>query len=112
MYVEKMIGIIDRQLEKAGEYSTIKMVGEQIKEIAGKNENIAKVICEDIEQNEKAIIECEKKISDFARNHKTGNSACVPPKVAEGIIKEHFGIAEATPQPQSGAISINIMDFM
>ena len=81
---------IEAQQAKAAPYSPVWGVGEQLKDICRDEPRSAKLIEEDIDTV--TIVEIEKKIRAFADKHKTGNSACVPPSVADGIIREAFGL--------------------
>jgi hypothetical protein len=43
-----------------------------------------------------SIVEAEKKINEWADKHKKGSCCCVSPKVAEGILREFYGLASPT----------------
>ena len=70
------------------------MVGEQLKEICEAEPSSAALIRQDLEVKEMSIVEAEKKIKAYADKHRSGNSACVSPKVAEGILREFYGMGK------------------
>lgn len=91
---------IERQQAKAAPYSPVWGVGEQLKDICRAEPRSAKLIEEDIDTV--TIVKVEKKIRAFADKHKNGSCVCVPPSVADGIIREAFGLpprAESSTAP-------------
>ena len=110
--------IIDTAIEKIAkqqegkENTAAYMVGEQLKDIIRGNEQAAELVIGDLENPDMSIEKCERKIKAYAdEQKKKGNSncVCVPPNVAEGIIRKFYGIAEAAAE-KSGTVSL--MDLM
>lgn len=79
------------------------MVGEQLKDICRADPACAAIVAEDLQQKEMSLEACERKIKAWAdKQKKTGNCVCVPPNVAEKIIRDFYGLPEA---PQEVAVS-------
>lgn len=56
--------------------------------------------------------DCEKKINAWADAHKKGNKVCVPPNVADRIIREFYGITEIRDEPPKPAgLAIDLSKF-
>lgn len=68
------------------------MVGEQLKEICRREPQAAELVDKDLDVKEMSLAACEKKIAEWARAHKNGYCAVVPPNVAEEIIRKFYGI--------------------
>lgn len=82
-------------------------VGEQLKEICYADPHCAEIVSQDLESQAMSLKNAAQKIKDHADElHKKnkGNFVCVPPDVAEGIIREFYGLPaagqEQKPQPQ------------
>lgn len=90
--------------QQAGqEYTDIWMVGEQLKEICRREPDSAALLERDLENEELSLKAAAGKIKAWADNeHKKrkGNCVCVPPMVAEGILREFYGLPAA---PDQGA---------
>ncbi len=84
--------------QKGKENTAPWMVGEQLKDICRREPECAGIVAEDLKNKDMGIDACEKKIKAWADGHKKGNCAVVPPNVAEGIIREFYGLPGAIPQ--------------
>ena len=85
--------IIEEQQKELSETSPAFFVGEQLKEIAERDPRSAELLVTDLAVPEMHIREAEKKIHTYADAHRNGkNYACVPPKVAEEILREFYGL--------------------
>lgn len=82
--------------QKGRENTAPWMVGEQLKEICRREPLAAELVDKDLDVKEMSLVECEKKIKAYADSHKKGSCAVVPPNVAEGIIREFYGIPKTT----------------
>lgn len=86
------------------------MVGEQLKDICRRQPQYESIVLEDLENTDMSLEMCEKQIKAWADQHKKGHSCvCVPPNVAEEIIRKFYGLGEAqteqkTEKPQSSGI--------
>lgn len=85
-------------LQQSGkEYTDVFMVGEQLKDICRNNSRASELVLADIELEEMSLKECAaeiKKEADRLHKEKKGSCICIPPDVAEGIIREFYGIPE------------------
>lgn len=75
------------------------MVGEQLKEICRSDPRCADLVCADLDVKDMSIGSAERAIKAWADKQKrTGNCVCVPPNVAEKIIRDFYRLPEAAPQ--------------
>lgn len=84
--------------QKGKENTDIWMVGEQLKDICRADPACAAIVAEDLENKEMSIAAVAQKIQDYADDlHRKmkSNRICVPPNVAEGIIREFYGLPAA-----------------
>lgn len=115
-YYENVCQMITEQ-QKGKEGTAPWMVGEQLKEIAKNEPLAAELLTRDLEIPEMSIVEAEKKIkarADAMHKGKKGNCVCVPPNVAEEILREFYGLPKAGAEPIKKADSgiLNLADFM
>lgn len=97
------------------------MVGEQLKDICRKDARAAELILQDLDIEAMSLTNAEKKIKAYADGHRKGNFACVPPDVAEKILREFYGLPaedvaaaereQEVPEEAAGKI-INLADFL
>lgn len=97
------------------------MVGEQLKDICRRDAHAAELILQDLDVEAMSLKNAEKKIKAYADGHKKGNFACVPPDVAEKILREFYGlptadVAAAEREPEVPAEArgkiVNLADFL
>ena len=84
--------------QKGRENTDVWMVGEQLKDICRNDPSCATIVAEDLENKAMSIEAAAKKIKEYADEQKRkqkGNCVCVPPNVAEGIIREFYGLPTA-----------------
>lgn len=84
------------------------MVGEQLKDICGTSESLAAIIAEDFKAGH-GLKEAAAQIKNYAdeqQRKKKGNCVCVPPMVAEKIIREFFGLPEADALAQDDMLQL------
>lgn len=89
--------------QKGRENTDVWMVGEQLKDICRNDPSCATIVVEDLENKAMSIEAAAKKIKEYADSQKSkqkGNCVCVPPNVAEGIIRDFYGLPAA---PNSAA---------
>ena len=92
-----VIALIEEQQKKLPEYSTARMVGEQLKGIVMMDQDAAALLAEDLRVKGKGIADAEKKVKARADEiHKTqkGNGVAVPPWEAEDILRQFYGLPE------------------
>lgn len=93
------------------------MVGEQLKEICKRDPACAEIVAEDVANPDMSLVACEKKIKAWADKQKrSGNCVCVPPNVAEGIIREFYGLpvveAKASTEEDDAGDILGLSDLL
>ena len=88
--------VIERisSLQKGIENTAPWMVGEQLKDICRREPECAELIEKDLNVKGMGLADCEKKIKEYADKHKRDRFACVPPNIAESIIRKFYGLPE------------------
>lgn len=84
--------------QKGCENSPAWMVGQQLKEICYADQHCAEIVSQDLENKDMSLAKAAQKIKEHADEmHKKnkGNYVCIPPNVAEGIIREFYGLPTA-----------------
>ncbi len=79
--------------QKGKENTAAWMVGQQLKDICRSDPHCSEIVSQDLENESMSIVNAEKKLKAWADKQKrTGNCVCVPPNVAENIIREFYGL--------------------
>lgn len=94
-YEELLRKVSEQQKDK--EFTDIFMVGEQIKDICRNNAKATELVAADLDVPEMSLERCAseiKKEADGLHKEKKGSRICIPPNVAEGIIRKFYGIPE------------------
>lgn len=92
-------------------------VGEQLKELC-EDPACAGLVAKDLEIKGMGLKDCAAKIKAYADKHRVKGSSCVcvPPDVAERIIREFYGLPgrgqEAAPQPAPKSGFLDLEDFL
>ncbi len=116
---EELLRKVSEQQGK--EFTDIFMVGEQIKDICRNNEKATELVVSDLDVPEMSLERCAeeiKKEADRLHSEKKGSCICIPPNVAEGIIRKFYGIpdgaAEETELPGEKSTDniIRLEDFI
>ena len=98
--------------QKGKENTPAWMVGQQLKDICRNDPRCAEMVEQDLENASMSISEAAKKIKAYADKQKrTGNCVCVPPNVAEKIIREFYGLPEAGAAPESTVPALRLLDL-
>ena len=93
------------QQQKGHEAQPRFMIGEQLKEIAAREPLCAEILEKDLTVKEMSLEAAERKLQEYAdKNHKGAKTFCITPIVAEGILREFYGLpkrdeTEAEPEP-------------
>lgn len=96
------------------------MVGEQLKEICA-DPDCAGLVEQDLAGDGMGLKECAAKIkaySDEQRKTTKASCVCVPPNVAEGIIRKFYGLPERSAQVKAAEPAkqedgfLNLEDFL
>lgn len=110
--IEQAIEKIAEKQKQYNEEQKHYWIAEQVKDIASENEFNAEHIEHDLDDDKMSIAAIEKKIKAYAEKH----GGCTPPKAADNIIREFFGLpkADETPKqkPQAAADILNLEDFL
>ena len=76
-------------------------VGQQLKEICYADHHCAEIVSQDLDSESMSLEKAAQKIKAYAdeqnRKEKKG-FVCVPPDVAEGILREFYGLPAAAPE--------------
>lgn len=110
----RAVDLIEEQQKKVKEYSTVWLVGEQLKAMCLQNRRIAALVEKDLESPGMGIAEAEQKIKAWADQHRSGNSCGVPPHIAEQILREFYGLGNAAeaPAPAAEPEVLSLTDFL
>ena len=91
---------IEAQQAKLKETDPAWMVGEQLKDICRSDPHCEGIVAEDLESEamslEKAAAALKKYSDD---NHGKARCFCIPPKVADQILRKFYGLPEASAGP-------------
>ena len=100
--------------QKGKENTAAWMVGEQLKDICRADPHCAEIVAQDLENASMSLEQAEKQIKAYADKRKrTGNCVCVPPNVAERVLREFYGLPEmgAAPSSESTAFSPGLLSL-
>ena len=89
--LSNVIAKIEAQQERCKDTAAF-CVGEQLKDMARSDSAVAELLDKDLDVESMSIIEAEKKIKAYADSHRKGNCAFVPPKEADRILREFYGL--------------------
>ena len=101
---KKVFELIEEQ-QKGKENTAPWMVGEQLKEIAEREPQSAELLFNDLQVESMSIVEAEKQIKAYSDKHKKGNCFCVTPIVAEGILREFYGLPKRDEKPAEETVA-------
>lgn len=116
---EALLALIESQ-QKGKENTDVFMVGEQLKDIGSESEHNAEILLQDLQIKTMDIVAGAAKLKDYAdKNHKGAKCFCISPKVADGILREFYGLeksGEAEKKPASTIVQesgfIDLGDFL
>lgn len=89
--VKKVIEKIEKQQEGLKNDAAF-VVGEQLKDMVSSEPQIAELLDKDLDVENMSIKNAEKKIKDYADNHRFGKCGFVPAKEADRILREFYGL--------------------
>lgn len=111
--------------QKGKENTAPWMVGEQLKDICRSDPHCAEIVAQDLSNPAMSLVECEKKIkakADEIQKKSKGKCVCVPPNVADQIIREFYGLPEArattetvpapAPEPEEDFGMLDLADLL
>ncbi len=97
--MKQLTEMIEAQ-RKGHENSPVWMVGQQLLDIAAREPKSLELLKSDLAVKEMSLAEAEKKINAWADKHKEGSCVCVPPHVAEEILREFYGLPKPSEAPE------------
>lgn len=113
--MSRLIEIITAQ-QKGHENEPLFIVGEQLKEIANREPISAELLEKDLEMTGMKLSDAAAKLKKYSDDHRgKATCFCISPKVAEGILREFYGLpkaqdkttaSESTPQTPAGFIDL------
>lgn len=107
--VEACINLITKD-QQGKENTDAYMVGQQMKDIC-QDPECAKLVAADLEDPKMGLTFCAAKIKAWAdeqHRQNKGNCVCVPPDVAESIIREFYGLpGKATQEEPEAAATLD-----
>lgn len=107
---------IEAQQKGKGTGTPAWMVGEQLKDMLRNEPWLEDLLDKDLDVKEMSLAAAEKKIKAYADGHKSGNFACVTPAVAEGILREFYGLPGGEkndqPAPPRNDKIISLADYL
>ena len=103
--MSRLIEIITKQ-QKGHENEPIFMIGEQLKEIVEREPHLADILEKDLETPGMKLSDAAARLKKYSdENRKGATCFCISSKVAEGILREFYGLPKAeelkkeSPQP-------------
>lgn len=102
--------------QEGKEYTDAWMVGEQLKDILQSDPSLEELISTDLDVKDMSLADCAGKIKSWADEQKSkvkGRCVCVPPNVAEGIIRKFYGLPDecTAPEPTTAPPVEESLDF-
>lgn len=94
------IAEIERQAE-AGISKNAQTCARQLANIVRSTPGAGELVLQDLQGDGMGVVDCEKKISDFARKHQG-----ILPEEADKIIREFYGLPEGGPAVGTPALSV------
>lgn len=108
----RVIALIEKKQCEYVEYSTVRMVGEQLKDIALAEPAAAELLEQDLQKKGMGLADAEKKIKaradEIHKNMKGGGGVAVPPWEAEDILRKFYGLPERTRGPGKEASAASV----
>lgn len=107
--------------QKGHENTDIWMAGEQLKDILRGDPSLSEIVDKDLDVKDMSLTHCARQIKAWAdEQHKKagGSCVCVPPDVAEGIIRKFYGLPEtgsvvSAPDPMlEEDAALDLSDFL
>ena len=90
------------------------MVGEHLKDILCREPWNEELLAQDLDVKEMSLRKAAEQIKAYAdKQPRKGNCVCVPPNVAEKILREFYGLQNAAPEktPTPAVSGTKILDF-
>ncbi len=103
MVYDRLVDEITRQQE--GHENTVRFqIGEQLKDIARESDDIADILLKDLAVAELSLAAAEKKFDQYANaNRGKEKKFCITPLVADGILRQMYGLPEANAKKEEAS---------
>lgn len=89
------------------------VVGEQLKEICRHEKESAELLDKDLDAEGMSLADAAKQIKAYADKHRKGNFSYVAPDVAEGILREFYGLpGRMADEPKKTGKLLSLEDFL
>jgi hypothetical protein len=89
---DELCAIIEAQ-QQGKEDTDVFMVGEQLKDIGAESDHNAAILAQDLVIDKMGIADAAKALENYAyKNRGKANRFCITPKVADGILRNFYGI--------------------
>lgn len=103
--------------QKGHENTDVWMVGEQLKDMLRAEPSLQEIVDKDLDVEGMSLKKAAAKIKAWAdKQPRKGNCVCVPPNVAEKIIREFYGLPEAAEKVESVSAApsefLSLADFL
>ncbi len=116
---DELCTLIEKQ-QSGKENTDVFMVGEQLKDIGSESEHNAEILLQDLQIKTMDLVAGAAKLKDYAdKNHGNAKCFCISPKVADGILREFYGLEKpdvAERKPAAEAVQesgfIDLGDFL
>jgi len=92
-FYDDLVSLIEKQ--QAGKENTdVFMVGEQLKDIGSESEHNAEILLQDLAIDKMNLVAAAAKLKDYAdKNRRNTKCFCISPKVADGILRDFYGLS-------------------
>lgn len=88
------------------------MIGEQLLEIAEREPACAELLEKDLVVKEMSLDAAAQKLKEYAdKHHGSARAFCITPKVAEGILREFYGLPVQGKEPEQEAPKADYIDL-
>ncbi|MBO4284069.1 MAG: hypothetical protein J5958_05545 [Clostridia bacterium] len=91
------------------------MIGEQLLDLAAREPGVSEILERDLAIPELSLEAAEKKFQQYANKHRgSANSFCITPKVAEGILRDMYGLPGGSVReaPASDSPFLDLASFL
>ena len=108
---DELLVLIGRQQEDK-KNTDVFMVGEQLKDIGAESEHNAEILLQDLEVKGMGLADAAARLKKYADDHKgSAKCFCISPKVADGILREFYGLAAKEEVKGSGVQDNSFIDL-
>lgn len=99
--------------QKGKENTAIWMVGEQLKDVCRNDPHCASIVEEDLKSEAMSLEKAAAVLKKYAdENHGKARCFCIPPNVAEQILRKFYGLPEPAPATAGMAVaSTGVLDL-